>query len=191
MNDSDLEPVSSTYSTCASFSAFSSASMDCSSVSRSALYSSPFLFLISSRAVSKSFCARAFAFRVLAFHGVDELEHLVAPLSVRGVDAVALVLEFSRQRSEVAAELVVQVADQAVLEVGEGVQLRGVRAEGGAVLLLGDVELARQLLDLRILPVAEVFVRLRQHLDVSEQLFRFDLAHDLEPVVLDPAAAHL
>ena len=190
LNDSDLAPVSSTYSTCASFSAFSSASMDCSSVSRSALYSSPFLFLISSRAVSKSFCARAFD-SALAFHGVDELEHLVAPLSVRGVDAVALVLEFSRQRSEVAAELVVQVADQSVLEVGEGVQLRGVRAEGGAVLLLGDVELARQLLDLRILPVAEVFVRLRQHLDVSEQLFRFDLAHDLEPVVLDPAAAHL
>ena len=83
------------------------------------------------------------------------------------------------------------MTDQSVLEVGEGVQLRGVRAEGGAVLLLGDVELARQPLDLRILPVAEVIVRLRQHLDVSEQLFRFDLAHDLEPVVLDPAAAHL
>ena len=57
----------------------------------------------------------------------------------------------TRQRSEVAAELVVQVADQAVLEVGEGVQLRGVRTEGGAVLLLGDVELAREPLDLRIL----------------------------------------
>mmetsp|Transcript_6543 Transcript_6543/g.26629 ORF Transcript_6543/g.26629 Transcript_6543/m.26629 type:complete len:211 (+) Transcript_6543:3802-4434(+) len=60
LNDSDLEPVSSTYSSCASRSAFSSWSMDDSSVSRSALYSSPFLFLISSRAVSKSFCARAF-----------------------------------------------------------------------------------------------------------------------------------
>ena len=166
--------------------------MDDSSVSRSALYSSPFLFLISSRAVSKSFCARAFdsvCDRVMASMSSSISSRLLRRR--RGVDAAALVLELSRQRSEVAAELVVQVADQAVLEVGEGVQLRGVRTEGGAVLLLGDVELAREPLDLRILPVAEVIVRLRQHLDVSEQLFRFDLAHDLEPVVLDPAAAHL
>jgi hypothetical protein len=53
------------------------------------------------------------------------------------------------------------VADEAVLEVVEGVQLCGVCSEGCAVLLLRGVELARQSFDGGVFPVAGAIVRLR------------------------------